>query len=63
VEWKRTIQIVAVLLGLLFVLVGPPPSGLLVIVTAAVVLGIVVLVEVLAGPETASTNDRHIADA
>ena len=63
VEWKRTIQVVAVLLGLLFVLVGPPPTGLVVVVTAAVVLGIAVLVEVLSGPETAPTNDRHITDA
>ncbi len=49
-EWKRTIQVVVVTLGLLFVLLGPTPSGLLVIATLAVVLGIVVLVEVMAGP-------------
>lgn len=62
VEWRRTIQVVVVVLGLVFVLVGPPPSGLLVIITAAVVLGIVVLVEVFAGPETASADDRVSAD-
>ena len=50
-EWKRTIQVVIVVVGLLFVLFGPPPSGLLVIVTAALVLGLVVLVELFAGPE------------
>ena len=50
VEWKRTIQVVIVVLGLLFVLFGPTPTGWLVIGTALVVLGLVVLVEVLAGP-------------
>ncbi len=49
-EWKRTIQVVVATLGLLFVLFGPAPSGLLVIATLAVVLGIIVLVEVMAGP-------------
>ena len=49
-EWKRTIQVVIVVLGALFVLFGPTPTGLLVIATAAIVLGLVVLVEVLAGP-------------
>lgn len=56
-EWKRTIQVVIVVAGLLFVLFGPPPSGLLVIVTAAVVLAIVGLVEVFAGPERAAVVD------
>jgi hypothetical protein len=42
---------VVVVTGLPFVLSGPAPSGLLVIITAALVLGIVVLVELLAGPE------------
>ena len=56
-EWKRTIQVVIVIFGLLFVLFGPPPSGLLVIITAALVLGIVVLVELFAGPERAVVVD------
>ncbi len=56
-EWKRTIQVVIVVVGLLFVLFGPPPSGLLVIVTAAVVLAIVGLVELFAGPEGAVVVD------
>ena len=49
-EWKRLIRVVAVTLGFLFLLFGPAPSGLLVIATAAVVLGVLILVEVLAGP-------------
>ena len=56
-EWKRTIQVVIVVVGLLFVLFGPPPTGLLVIITAALVLGIVVLVELFAGPERAVVVD------
>jgi hypothetical protein len=50
-EWKRTIQGVVVVLGLLFVLFGPPPSGLLVIITAVAIMTIVGLVELLAEPE------------
>jgi len=61
-EFKRTIQWIVVVLGLVFVLVGPAPSGLLVIVTTAVVLGIVVLVEVFAGPETATAEELSHAD-
>ena len=60
-EWKRRIQVVVVTLGLLFVLFGPTPSGLLVIATLAVVLGIVVLVEVMAGPTRSPAPD--LADA
>jgi len=62
VEWKRTIQVVSVVIGLLFVLFGPAPSGLVVIVTTIVVLGVVVLVEVLAGPERAEAVDLDSAD-
>jgi hypothetical protein len=61
-EWKRTIQVVVVVLGLLFVLLGPAPSGLLVIITAALALGIVVLIEVLAGPEKAPKDQLDSAD-
>jgi hypothetical protein len=57
VEWKRTVQVVVVVLGLLFVLFGPAPSGLLVIITTALVLGIVVLVELLAGPAKAPKDE------
>lgn len=52
-EWKRTIQVVIVVVGLLFVVFGPPPSGLLVIITAVLVLGLVLAVELFAGPERA----------
>ncbi|GMQ84559.1 MAG: hypothetical protein BMS9Abin07_0123 [Acidimicrobiia bacterium] len=61
-EWKRTIQVVVTTLGLLFVLFGPTPSGLLVIATFAAVLGVVVLVEVMAGPTRAPTPDREDAE-
>jgi len=61
-EWKRTIQVVTVIFGLLFVLFGPPPSGLLVIITTAIVLAIVGLVEVLAGPERSPAEDLASAD-
>jgi hypothetical protein len=62
-EWKRTIQVVVVTLGLLFVLLGPTPSGLLVIATLAVVLGIVVLVEAMAGPALSPAPDLEDAEA
>jgi hypothetical protein len=61
-EFKRTIQWIVIVLGLMFVLVGPAPSGLVVIATAAIVLGIVVLVEVFAGPERAPAKDLDSAD-
>ena len=47
---KRTIQVVVIVLGLVFVIFGPPLSGMLVILTTVVVLVIVALVEVFAGP-------------
>jgi len=60
-EWKRTIQVLVVAAGLLFLVFGPNPSGLLVIITAAVVLAILVVVEVFAGPQqpaaTPTDND------
>jgi len=62
-EWKRPIQVVVAGLGLLFVLFGPTPSGWLVIITTGVVLGVVVLVEVLAGAgETTSEGKRESAE-
>jgi len=61
-EWKRTIQSFVLIFGLLFVLFGPTPSGLLVIITTAVVLAIVILVEVLAGPERSPAEDLASAD-
>ncbi len=60
-EWKRSIQSVIVVVGLLFVLFGPNPSGWLVLVTAAVVLALVVVVEVFAGP--GATAVREDAEA
>jgi len=61
VEWKRTIQWVVVVIGILFVLFGPAPSGLVVVITAALVLGIVVLVELVTGPERAPAEDLDSA--
>ena len=62
VEWKRMIQWGIVVVGLLVVLLGPAPSGLLVIITAAIVLGIVVLVEVFTGPERTPAENLDRAD-
>jgi hypothetical protein len=50
--WKVTIEVVAVVLGLLFIVFGPSPSGVSTVLTAAAVFGAVVLVEVLAAPDT-----------
>jgi hypothetical protein len=50
-EWKRTIQVVVVAAGMLFVVFGSDPSGFLVIVTVGVVLAILVVVEVFGGPQ------------
>lgn len=55
-EWKRTIQGVVVAAGLLFVVFGPDPSGFLVIITVAVVLAILVIVEVFGGPQQPPTT-------
>jgi hypothetical protein len=68
-EWKRSIQVIIVVLGLLFVLFGPRPSGWLVLLTTAVVLLLVVVVEVLGGPATSPTaisapgTDDSLADS
>lgn len=48
-DWKRTIQVAVVGLGLAYILFGPPPSGISVLLTAVVASGLVILVEVLAG--------------
>lgn len=50
-EWKPTIEVVAVVLGLAFILFGPPPTGFSVLLTAVIVLAVVVATEVLAAPE------------
>ena len=56
-DWKSTIEVVAVMLGLLFMVFGPSPSGFSVLATAAVVLVAVVAVEVLAVSDADSTHD------
>lgn len=48
-EWKRTIQVIAVLLGFAYLLFGPLPSGVSVLLTAVVVIGVVLFVEAFAG--------------
>ena len=55
-EWQRAIQWTALILGLLFVLFVPTPSGWLVVVTALVVLAIIAVVQVVAGPHTANRS-------
>jgi hypothetical protein len=59
--WKRTIQGIVVLLALAFLIFGPSPSGISVLFTAVVTLGVVILVEVLAGAgeaQTASSEEK-----
>jgi hypothetical protein len=51
---KRTIEMIVVAIGLLFVLFGPSLSALRVFLITIVVVGIVVLIEVLAGPAEAT---------
>lgn len=50
-EFQRPIQWTALIVGLLFLLVVPSPSGWLVIVTALVVLAILAVVQVVGGPD------------
>lgn len=63
---KRTIQIVVAVLGLLLLLLGPSMTGLRVILTTLVVLAIIVLVEVFAGPaikpETSTADTEELVD-
>jgi hypothetical protein len=51
---------VVVVLGVLFLLFGPAPSGLLVLVTTIVVLLLVGLVAVLAGPPQRAGQKRSL---
>jgi hypothetical protein len=63
IESKRTIQWTLVVLGLIFLLFGPDATALLVIVTTVVVLALVVLAEVLAGPtRPAAVPELETAD-
>jgi hypothetical protein len=51
---KRTIEMIVIAIGLLFVLFGPSLSALRVLLITIVVVAIVVLIEVLAGPAEAT---------
>jgi hypothetical protein len=62
-DWKRTIQVVVVLLGMAYIIFGPSPSGISVLITAAVVFGIAILVEVLAGAAEAPATAPEKVDA
>ena len=53
---KRTIELIVVAIGLLFVLFGPSLSAVRVLVTTFVVVGFVVLIEILAGPAETSQD-------
>jgi hypothetical protein len=50
-NWKPTIEVVAVAVGLIYIFFGPSPSGFSVLLTAVIVLAVVVATEVLAAPE------------
>jgi hypothetical protein len=63
-DWKRSIQGAVVALGFASLLFGASPSGISVFLTAVVVLGVGVLVEVLAGSaEAPVTASRDKIDA
>jgi hypothetical protein len=63
-DWKRTIQVIVVLLGIAYILFGPSPSGISVFLTAVAVFGIAVFVEVLAGSaEAPVTAPQEQVDA
>jgi hypothetical protein len=49
--WKRPLQWGTLTIGLLYLLFRPDASGWLVIITALVVLAIITIIEVVAGPE------------
>lgn len=51
-EWQRALQWGAVVVGSLFILIVPDPSPWSVILTAIVVVGIIAVVQVIAGPGT-----------
>jgi hypothetical protein len=60
-DWQRPIQVIVLILGLLFLLLVPAPSGWLVIVTALVVLAVIAVVQVVAGPGI-SDGSAGVAD-
>ena len=62
-EWQRAIQWTALILGLLFLLFVPAPSGWLVIVTGLVVLAIIAVVQVVAGPGSPDESAGETAEA
>jgi hypothetical protein len=61
-EWKATIEVVAVAAGLMFIFLGPSPTGFSVLLTAVIVLVVVVAVEVLAVPDPMSGDDVAVID-
>jgi len=60
--WKPTIGVVAVVIGLGFILFGPPPTGFSVLLTAVIVLGVIVVTEVLAAPEPEAVDSIEIVE-
>ncbi len=62
-DWRATIEVVVVVVGIVFILFGPSPTGFSVLLTAVVVLAVIVLVEVLAVPEpvTPETQDVEVS--
>ena len=62
-EWKPTIEVVVVAVGLMFVLFGPSLTGFSVLLTAVVALAVIVAVEVLAVPEPEAPQTQDADDA
>lgn len=54
--WKRPLQWGILTIGLLVLLFGPNPSGWLVIVIALIVLALIAVIEVVAGPKPADES-------
>jgi len=61
-DWKPTIEVVAVVIGLGVILFGPPPTGFSVLLTAVIVFAIIVVTEVLAAPKPAAIDSVEVVD-
>jgi len=61
-DWKPTIEVVAVVIGLGVILFGPPPTGFSVLLTAVIVLAVIVVTEVLAAPEPDAVDSVEIVE-
>jgi hypothetical protein len=61
-DWKRTIEVGVGVVASLFILVGPPPSVLTVLVAVVVAFAAIGVVEVISGPTSVTTDNRTEVD-